>query len=71
MRLMLALAALWCADAGLIRLASARLAHLSHAWQPQLDVLDKAKASMEKNVGVTLSFSQVLTVLAVRYIKEE
>jgi hypothetical protein len=38
--------------------------------QLQLDVLVKAKASMEKNFGVTLSFSQVLTILAVQYIKE-
>jgi hypothetical protein len=38
--------------------------------QLQLDVLVKAKASMEKNFGVTLSFSQVLTMLAVQYIKE-
>ena len=39
--------------------------------QPQLELINKAKAAVEAEFGVTLSFSQVLTVLAVRYIKEE
>lgn len=39
--------------------------------QPQLELIDKAKAAVEAEFGMTLSYSQVLTVLAVRYIKEE
>ena len=36
--------------------------------QPQLELIDKAKAAVEAEFGMTLSYSQLIAGLAFRYL---
>ena len=37
----------------------------------QVEVIDRAKAHMEKVIGVTLSYSQAITIVAKYYVEQE